>query len=364
MHAGAREEGSLGSELVSRQKSVFNIARESPRLVRPTQGLRTAAALPRSTRARAPGGHRHDRSGGGPDQRIGTGRRPYPWLNRYPKHVDWHQEFARAPAYHLLDASVARYGNRPCTSFLGKTLTYGEIGQLVQRTAAGLQALGVKKGTKVGLFMPNCPTFIVYYFAILKAGGTVVNYNPLYSLEELTFQVRDSETDLMVTLDLKVLFDKVEALMRVDALKRVIVASFAALLPGPKSVLFKLFKGKELAHPDKSPVSRNVVYDADVLARAGGFLQPPIDPDNDIAVLQYTGGTTGTPKGAMLSHANVSVNAAQSAAWADRPRRGTGAGAGGPAVLPRVRHDRGHELRRCGRARRSSSCRASSSTTR
>jgi long-chain acyl-CoA synthetase len=241
---------------------------------------------------------------------------PYPWLNRYPKHVDWHQEFARVPVYHLLDASVARYPNRPCTSFFGKALTYGEIGQLVQRTAAGLQALGVRKGTKVGLFMPNCPTFIIYYFAILKAGGTVVNYNPLYSVEELTFQVRDSETELMVTLDLKVLFHKIEALVRADALKRVIVASFAALLPGPKSVLFKLFKGKELTHPEKSAVSRNVVYDADVLAGAGGFLQPPIDPANDIAVLQYTGGTTGTPKGAMLSHANVSVNVAQSAAWA------------------------------------------------
>jgi long-chain acyl-CoA synthetase len=244
------------------------------------------------------------------------GAPPYPWLKRYPAHVDWHQRFRPAPVYALLDASVARFGARPCTSFLGKTLTYSEIGALVSRTAAGLQTLGVKKGTKVGLFMPNCPTFIVYYFAILKAGGTVVNYNPLYSLDELAFQVRDSDTELMVTLDLKVLFDKIEALLRAGTLKRSVVASFAALLPGPKSILFKLLKGKELAHPERTAVSRNVVYDADVLARAGDFLQPPIDPDNDIAVLQYTGGTTGTPKGAMLSHTNVTVNAAQSAAWA------------------------------------------------
>ena len=120
---------------------------------------------------------------------------------------------------------------------------------MVDRAAAGLQKLGVKKGTKVGLFMPNCPTFIIYYFATLKAGGTVVNYNPLYTLEELTFQVKDSETELMVTLDLKLLFDKVEGLMKAGTLKRAIVASFPALLPGAKSVLFKLFKGKELAHP-------------------------------------------------------------------------------------------------------------------
>jgi long-chain acyl-CoA synthetase len=241
---------------------------------------------------------------------------PYPWLNRYPKTVDWHRPFKPQPVYALLDAAVARHGERPCTSFYGRTLTYREVGDLVERAAAGLQTLGVTKGTRVGLLMPNCPTFIVYYFAVLKAGGTVVNCNPLYSLEELTYQVRDSETELMVTLDLAALFGKVEALMRAGTLKRAVVASFAALLPGGKSILFKLFKGRELARPVRSPVAADIVHDDDLRAMAGQLLQPPIDPDNDIAVLQYTGGTTGTPKGAMLSHTNVTVNAAQSVAWA------------------------------------------------
>jgi len=247
---------------------------------------------------------------------------PHQWLARYPKEVDWHQQFKPVPVYQMLDASAVKYARKTCTNFLGKTLTYREIGRLVDRTAAGLQALGVTKGTKVGLFLPNCPTFIVYYFATLKAGGTVVNYNPLYTIEELSFQVKDSETELMVTLDLKLLFDKVEALMRAGTLERAIVASFAALLPGAKSVLFKLFKGKELAQPDKSSVSRNVIRDADVLAGGGTFSQPAIDPNNDIAVLQYTGGTTGTPKGAMLTHANISVNCQQAAAWATNLKSG------------------------------------------
>jgi long-chain acyl-CoA synthetase len=241
---------------------------------------------------------------------------PYPWLARYPKGVDWYQQFDAVPMHQMLEASAAKYAGKTCTNFLGRALTYREIGTLVERTAAGLQALGVRKGTKVGLFMPNCPTFIVYYFATLKAGGTVVNYNPLYTVEELTLQVRDSETELMVTLDLKLLFDKVEALMRAGTLGRAIVASFTALLPGAKSVLFKLFKGKELAHPEKSAVAPNVIRDADVLTGGGRFLQPPIDPYNDVAVLQYTGGTTGTPKGAMLTHANISINCQQGAAWA------------------------------------------------
>ncbi len=240
----------------------------------------------------------------------------YQWLAHYPKGVDWHQSFTPAPLYQLLDDGAAKYGARPCTNFLGKVLTYREISRMVDQAAAGLQKLGIRKGSKVGLFMPNCPTFIVYYFATLKAGGTVVNYNPLYTLEELTFQVKDSETEVMVTLDLKLLFDKVEALMRAGTLKRAVVASFPALLPGAKSVLFKLFRGKELAHPEKSPVAASVVADADVRKNDGKYQKPAIDPLNDVAVLQYTGGTTGTPKGAMLTHANVYVNSKQGAAWA------------------------------------------------
>ncbi len=241
---------------------------------------------------------------------------PFRWLAAYPRTIDWHQSFRAAPVHHLLDASAARWAGNACTSFHGKTLTYREIGDLVERTAAGLQALGVKKGTKVGLLMPNCPTFIVYYFATLKAGGTVVNYNPLCTVEELTLQARDSDTELMVTLDLKALFGKVEALLRAGTVARAVVASFAALLPGTKSVLFKLFKGKELAHPEKTAVKRSVVRDADVLAAAGTLRPVPIDPESDVAVLQYTGGTTGTPKGAMLTHANITVNCQQSVAWA------------------------------------------------
>jgi long-chain acyl-CoA synthetase len=240
----------------------------------------------------------------------------YQWLNRYPEGVDWHQRFAPTPLQQLLDEAVAKYAARPCTNFLGKVLSYGEIARQVNQAAAGLQRLGVKKGSKVGLLMPNCPTFIVYYFATLKAGGTVVNYNPLYTLEELSFQVKDSETELMVTLDLKLLFDKVEGLMRAGALKRAIVASFPALLPGAKSVLFKLFKGKELAHPTKSAVSANLTADAEVRNNDGRYDTPAIDASADVAVLQYTGGTTGTPKGAMLTHANVAINCRQGAAWA------------------------------------------------
>jgi long-chain acyl-CoA synthetase len=241
---------------------------------------------------------------------------PHPWLRAYPKGIDWQQAFAPAPLYRLLDEAVAHYPSRTCTQFLGRTLTYREIGRAVDRAAAGLQRLGISKNSKVGLLMPNCPTFIVYYFAVLKAGATVVNYNPLYTLEELSFQVKDSETELMVTLDLKVLFDKVAALIEGGSLRRAIVASFPALLPAAKAMLFKLFKAKELAHPERSAVAARVIAAVTVEDNDGAFQRPAIEPLNDVAVLQYTGGTTGTPKGAMLTHANLAVNCLQGAAWA------------------------------------------------
>jgi long-chain acyl-CoA synthetase len=240
----------------------------------------------------------------------------YQWLKHYPRGVDWQQNFSPAPLFELLDTAAIAYGRKTATNFLGKLLTYKEIVDAANRAAAGLQKLGIKKGSKVGLLMPNCPTFIIYYFGALKAGATVVNYNPLYTLEELTFQVRDSETEVMVTLDLKLLFDKVEALMQAGTLKRAVVASFPALLPGPKSVLFKLFKSKELAHPLKSEMAGKITLDDDLMQNDGKFQPVANDPLNDVAVLQYTGGTTGTPKGAMLTHANVTINAQQGKAWA------------------------------------------------
>ena len=194
----------------------------------------------------------------------------------------------------------------------------------MNHAAAGLQKIGVKKGTKVGLFLPNSPTYIVYYNAILKIGATVVNYNPLYTVEELAFQVKDSQTELMVTLDLKALFGKVEALIQQDILPGGVICSFRGLLPTAKSILFKMFKGKELARPLNSNIAGRLTFEADLLRNDGAPSPVAIDPANDIAVLQYTGGTTGTPKGAMLTHSNLSSNVLQVLAWTPSIKRGGG----------------------------------------
>ena len=240
----------------------------------------------------------------------------YPWAAHYPDNIKWDQNFPAKPVYSLLDEAIVKFGKRTCTDFVGKRLSYTDIGAQVAHAAAGLQKLGVSKGTKVGLFLPNCPTFIVYYMAILKVGGTVVNYNPLYTVEELAFQVKDSKTELMVTLDLQILFEKVEELIEQSILPSAVVCSFPSLLPKTKSTLVKLFKRKELAHPKKSAIFGKITLESALITNDGKFNAVTIDPLNDIAVLQYTGGTTGTPKGAVLTHANLSINVQQVLAWA------------------------------------------------
>jgi long-chain acyl-CoA synthetase len=216
----------------------------------------------------------------------------------------------------LLERAARDFPDKPAISFLGRITTYAALAAEVQRVSAGLQKIGVKRGTKVGLMLPNTPTFIIYYYAILKAGGTVVNFNPLYTLEELSFQATDSETEIMVTHDLTVLFSKVEDLLVRKVIGRAVVVPFTHVLSPLKAILFRVFKRREIAAVASSRAADKVV-DGAALALASELPVPvEIDPDQDVAVLQYTGGTTGTPKGAMLTHANLTANTAQIAAWA------------------------------------------------
>jgi long-chain acyl-CoA synthetase len=238
----------------------------------------------------------------------------YPWLKHYPADVDYFQTLTPEPLPSVLDRTVARFGARPATGFLGKTLTYAELGAETNRAAKGLQGIGVRKGSHIGLLLPNCPAYIAYYYAILKAGGTVVNFNPLYTAEELSHQARDAEIDTLVTLDLKATFDKARALLKAGTIKRIIVVPFKDMLPGVKSVLFRLLKGREIADWKGAGTPAQILSSPQLLANDGKFAPVHIDVE-DVAVLQYTGGTTGIPKGAMLTHTNLSINVKQIDAW-------------------------------------------------
>lgn len=236
----------------------------------------------------------------------------YPWLKGYPEGITWDAQFKPKPIYSLLDEAAQLFPHHSCVEFLGKKTSYEEMLDLVNRAAKGLQRLGVKKGTKVGLFMPNISYFVLFYYAILKAGGVVVNYNPLYVDPEIRRQVIDSETEVMVTLDLKALYDKLIPIVGKTPLKRIVVCPVAKALPFPKSLLFPIVKYKEKA---RITPSNQVFQYADIINNNGEYTPVAINPKEDVAVLQYTGGTTGIPKGAMLTHANVYINTEQSFLW-------------------------------------------------
>ncbi len=250
-------------------------------------------------------------------------RDDFQWFRTYPKTIDWHAELKGEPLPDILDRTVRDYPDSVCTYFMGAKMPYKDIGALADKAAKGLQQLGVKKGDRVGLLLPNVPYYPILYYAILKAGGIVVNFNPLYTVEEIAYQAKDSGVRIMATLDLNAIFPKVEALMASGALDKAIVCPFTKILPGLKATLFKLAKGKELAKIDASPQRSKIVAYDQLIANDGAFSRVGIDPDNDIAVLQYTGGTTGTPKGAMLTHSNLSINLKQADLWEMHIDKGT-----------------------------------------
>ncbi len=237
----------------------------------------------------------------------------YPWIKSYPKGVDWNAHIDTMPVFAMMDETVIRYPDAPGFDFLGKKMTWGEIHTKTLQLALGLQEIGVKRGMKVGIFLPNCPLFVIAYYALMRIGATAVNYNPLYAHAELANMIEDSETDVMITADLALLYDKMEKMLSSTRLEKIVVASFTDMLPFPKNFLFKLVKGRELADiPDNN--KRVYRYEA-LVDNDGAYAPVEIDPDNDVALYQYTGGTTGVPKGAMLTHTNIVANASQAALW-------------------------------------------------
>jgi long-chain acyl-CoA synthetase len=237
----------------------------------------------------------------------------------YPPGISWSEPFETLSVPALLDRSVQRYGARPCLDFLDRKFSYAEVGALVDRAARGLQDLGLKRGERVGLFLPNCPYAVIMLFAVLKAGGTAVNFNPLYADHEVRHQIDDSGARFMVTLDHVSTYPKLAAMFGRTCLEKIIVCPMAGILPFPQSWLYPLVKRADIA---PFPLDeRHVTFKA--LTRNAAPPDPvPCDPVSDVALLQYTGGTTGVPKGATLSHQNITVNCQQCLRWFPTARLG------------------------------------------
>ena len=243
-------------------------------------------------------------------------RETKPWLRHYPAEVAPTYEYPKHNLARLLVDSATQFPERPALYFLGKMLSYRDLLTASYQFAHVLQDLGVRPGERVSIMLPNCPSAIIAYFGTLMMGGIVVMTNPLYVERELVHQLSDSEATVIVTLDL--LFDRVQKAKSRTFLRHVIVTSIKDYLPFPKNLLYPIKMKKDGAKLD-------VTYGEGIYAfkkLLGAASKEPIcqnvNADEDIALLQYTGGTTGLSKGVMLTHTNLIANTYQSSNWCYR----------------------------------------------
>ena len=236
-----------------------------------------------------------------------------PWLDSYPPGVPEHVEVAGGNLARLLDDAARNFPSAPALHFQGRTVSYAQLAEQAWRFAGALAGLGVGKGTKVGLVLPNCPQAVIAFFGALRLGAVVVQNNPLYTERELGHQLSDAGVEVVICLDLA--YERVKAVRAQSAIREVVVTSVLDELPAVRRVIApytRRGKAAAAAIGKDEPVRRWRDLVASATTRAG---EAEVDSASDLALLQYTGGTTGLSKGVMLSHGNLRANVEQVRAW-------------------------------------------------
>ena len=240
-----------------------------------------------------------------------------PWLGSWPEGVPKSIDYPEIPVHELLRRAAKEFGDRPAITFYGKSISYRALDAAVDRFAAGLRGIGVLPGDLVSLVLPNTPHFIVAFFGVLRAGGIVVQTNPLYTPRELEGLWTDAGVETVVTLDL--FWHNVSKARANAGVKRLVVCDVGEFLKAPLRQLYPIKKRRDLKKQGHWPL--DIPHEAGI-HRFADLARTPASPPSetrasldDVAVLQYTGGTTGTSKGAMLTNRNLIANAMQVAAW-------------------------------------------------
>ena len=254
----------------------------------------------------------------------------HPWIRHYEPGVPAHLEIPDQPLTWLLDRTASRYPNRTALIYYGRRLSYAQLAQQAHRFARVLQRLGVQKGDRVAIALPNLPQFPIAFYGALLVGAVVVPTNPLYTEREMQHQLADAGARVLVMLD--TFYPVVRAVRQQTALEHIILTSPADYMPPLLRALYPLSQRR--ARSPKPPLTRKELHDDQALHDMHTLLKSHRGDDRayfsspesvqaaDLAVLQYTGGTTGLSKGAMLTHRNLLANALQTHAWIPQAREG------------------------------------------
>ncbi len=237
-----------------------------------------------------------------------------PWVKNYDKGVRATLEYPARPLFHFLEDAAQKYPDRPCTLFKGAKITFKEMNDITDQVAAALVKMGVKKGDRVGVFMPNTPQFVMAYFGILKAGGVVVATNPLYTPAEIEHQVNDAGIEIMFVMSN--FYKTMKTAQPNTKLKTLIVTNLKETLPPVLRILFTLLREKKGGFRIEGGLGEGDWWMKDLIAKFTPADRPALEigPD-DTCLFQYSGGTTGISKGAVALHRNVVANSLQIKEW-------------------------------------------------
>ncbi|WP_064092563.1 long-chain-fatty-acid--CoA ligase [Rossellomorea aquimaris] len=244
-----------------------------------------------------------------------------PWLNEYPIEIPRELDLVEKPLQSYLTEAASLYGNKAAIHFMGKEMTFQELYESALKFANYLRGLGIEKGDRVAIMLPNTPQSVIAYYGVLYSGGVVVQTNPLYTEREIEYQMKDSGAKVILTLD--ILYPRVSKVMKNTNLEHIIVTAIKEYLPFPKNLIYPFIQKKQYGIVVKvEPTDSNHLFTHIMSTSKPEQIESEFNFDNDIALLQYTGGTTGFPKGVMLTHKNLVANASMCDVWLYKCKKG------------------------------------------
>ena len=243
------------------------------------------------------------------------------WLASYPEEIPHSLELPEMPIQQFLTQAYAEVPNKVAIHFMGKELTYKEVYESALKFANYLRSLGVEKGDRVAVMLPNCPQAVIAYYGTLYAGGIVIQTNPLYTERELQYQMSDSGAKVILVMD--ILYPRAMKILKETSIENVIVTGIKDYLPFPKNLVYPFIQKKQYGFSVKVEHSgMNHLFTEIMKSGSANPIELDFDFENDLALIQYTGGTTGFPKGVMLTHKNLVANTMMCDAWMYKCKKG------------------------------------------